>query len=110
MTMSRIGRVRLIGELDRPAFRILAGVDLEKAGAVVAAHETILPPLDLELAVGGAHKGLALPFAAALVHRIDVIVLRRQRAAQKRRAVERLEVPPAFADPALAVGIGERDA
>src|SRR6185437_12046301 len=103
-------RVRLVGQLHRPALRVLAGVDLEEAGAVIAADIAILPALDLELAVRGAHEHLALPLAAALVHRVEIIILGRQRAAHKRHAVERLQVPPALADPSLAVGIAERDA
>src|SRR5579871_3503975 len=107
---ARIGlRVRLVGQLHRPALGVLAGVDLEEAGAIEATDETILPALDLELAVRGAHEGFALPLAAPLVHCVEIVILSGERAAQQRRAIERLEVPPAFADPALAIGVGERD-
>src|SRR5271155_2042291 len=50
-------RVRLVGQLHGPAFGVLAGVDFEEAGAVVAADETILPAVELELAIRRAHEG-----------------------------------------------------
>src|SRR3984957_13725139 len=102
--------VCLVGQLHRPALGVLAGVDFEEAGAVVAAPKAILPAVDLELTIRRAHEPLALPLAAALVHCVEIIILSRQGAAQKRHAVERFEVPPAFAGPVLPIGIADGDA
>ena len=58
---------------------LLAGVDLEEAGAVEAARQAILGALDGEFLVARAHEGLAGPFAAAVVvDRVDVIEARDQ--------------------------------
>jgi len=72
-----------IGQLNGPVFGFLARIDFEEPRAIKAAHEAIFPADDTEFTVTGAHKGLALPFAAVLVHRIDVIELRRQRPAHQ---------------------------
>ena len=48
---NRTLRIRLVGQLHRPALGVLAGVDFEEAGAIVAAHKAILPAVDLELAI-----------------------------------------------------------
>ena len=93
-----IGR---FGELDRPDL-LLAGVDLEEAGAVVAAREAILGAADGEFLVARAHEGLARPFAAAVVvDRVDVIEARHQRAAQHGFAAAGGQVPPALGAPAV---------
>ena len=64
------------GELHRPG-RLLAGIDLEKAGAVVAARQAIADAADGELLVARAHEGLPHPFAAAIiVDRVDVVITR----------------------------------
>ena len=104
---------RGVGELHRPG-ALLAGVDLEEAGAVEAARQAILGALDGELLVAGAHVGLARPFAAAVVvDRIDVIEARDQGPLEHRLAGARRQIPPAFGDPA-AVGVlvadGDADA
>ena len=65
-----------LGELHGPG-PLLAGIDLEEAGAVIAAREAILDAADGEFLVARAHEGLARPFAAAVVvDRIDVIETR----------------------------------
>src|SRR5512136_1836720 len=107
--MSLRWRVR-IGELHRPTLGVAARVDLEEAGPVVAAGETVLTTVDSELAVACAHEGLALPLPAALVHRIDVVELGGKRPAQQRLAGGGTEVPPPFRQPAFPVRIGDRDA
>ena len=109
LSLARSGR-RGIGELHRPVAGVAARVDLEKARAVEAPGETVLAPVDLELAVARAHEGLALPFAAALIHGVDVIELGGERAAQKHFATAALQVPPPLGHPAAAVRIGQRDA
>src|ERR1035438_5115356 len=103
-------RIGWSGELPRPILGVLPGVDFKKPSAVVSAHKAILASVDFEFAIASAHKSLALPFAPALVHRIDIVELRRQPAAQKRVAIGGLQIPPAFADPSLAIGVGQRDA
>ena len=103
-------RLGLIGELHGPVLGVLAGIDLEEAGAVIAAHQAIVAAFDAEFTVARAHESLALPFAAALVHRIDIIIFRGERAAQQDLATARLHVPPALGDPGLAIGIGDRHA
>ncbi len=71
------------GQLDGPC-ALLAGVDLEKAGAVIAARQAVLGALDGEFLVARAHEGLAGPFAAAIiVEGVDVIVARDEVAAQQ---------------------------
>src|SRR4051812_14569449 len=62
-----------LGELHGPG-ALLAGVDLEEAGAVEAARKAILGAADGELFVARAHVGLTGPFAATVVvDRVDVI-------------------------------------
>ena len=101
-----IGR---FGELDRPR-RLVAGVDLEEAGAVVAARQTIVGAADGELLVARAHEGLARPFAAAIVvERVDVIEAGDQRAAQHGFAAAGGQVPPALGGPAFVLLVADRD-
>ena len=79
----RILRQRLLrrllgrfGELHGPG-ALLAGVDLEEAGAIIAAREAVLDAADGEFLVARAHEGLARPFAAAVVvDRIDIVKAR----------------------------------
>ena len=88
-----------LGELHRPG-ALLAGVDLEEAGAVEAARQAILRAADGEFLVARAHEGLAGPFAAAVVvDRVDVIEARDQRALEQGLAGARRQVPPAFGGP-----------
>ena len=54
------------GELHGPG-ALLAGIHLEKAGAVEAAGQAVANAADGELLVAGAHVGLSHPFAAAIV-------------------------------------------
>src|SRR5690348_15307808 len=51
------------GELYGPG-ALLAGVDLEKAGAIKTARQAIADAANGKLLVARAHKGLAHPFAA----------------------------------------------
>ena len=98
------------GQLHGPC-SLFAGVDLEEAGAVVAARQAILGALDGEFLVARTHEGLSRPFAAAvIVERVDVIEARDQRSAQQRLATARGHVPPALGGPALGVLVAERDA
>ena len=90
---------------------LLAGVDLEEAGAVVAARQAVLDALDGEFLVARAHEGLAGPFAAAVVvDRVDIIEARDQRALEQRLAGARRQVPPAFGDQPVGVLVADRDA
>src|SRR4029079_9890365 len=75
-----------VRQLHRPG-ALLVGIDLEKAGAIVAARQTVLSPADSELFLTCAHVSLARPLAATVVvDRIDVIVTCNQCAAQQRFA------------------------
>src|SRR5205085_10449921 len=99
-----------LGELHGPG-ALLAGVDLEKAGAVIAARQTILDALDGELLVARAHEGLAGPFAAAVV--VDgenVIEARDQRPLYQRLAAACGEIPPALRRPAFGILVADGDA
>src|SRR5262249_20586560 len=97
------------GELHRPR-RLLAGVDLEEAGTVVAAREAVVGALDGEYLIQRAHEGLARPLAAAvIIDRVDVIEPRDQRAAQQRLAAPRTQIPPAFSGPRIVFFIADRD-
>src|SRR5262249_57150984 len=83
-----------LGQLHRPGL-LLAGVDLEEAGAVEAAREAIPGATDGELLFAGAHEGLARPLAAMIViHRINVIEPCRQRPPQQRVAIAPRHAPP----------------
>src|SRR6266851_7017720 len=98
-----------LGELDGPR-RLVAGVDLEETGAVVAARKTIVGAADGELLLPRAHEGLARPFAAAVViDRVDVIEPGDQRAAQHGLAAAGGDVPPALGGPALVLLVADRD-
>ena len=80
---------------------LLAGVDLEEAGAVEAARQAVVGAADGEFLVARAHEGLARPFAAAIVvDRIDVIEAGDQRSLQQRLAAARRQIPPALGGPA----------
>src|SRR3954447_1934066 len=99
-----------IGKLNRPAL-LLAGIDFEEPVAVETAGQAILHAADRELAVSGAHEGAAAPLAAAVViDGVDVIEARLQGSLKQRFAAARVQVPPAFRHPALAVAVAERDA
>ena len=98
------------GQLHGPG-SLLAGVDLEEAGAVEAARQAILGALDGEFLVARTHEGLSRPLAAAVVvEGVDVIEPCDQRSAQQRLATARGHVPPALGGPALGVLVAERDA
>src|SRR2546428_494367 len=98
------------GELDGPG-RLVAGIDLEKAGAIIAAREAIVRTADGELLFPRAHECLAGPFSAAvIVDRIDVIEARNERAPQHGLAAAGGSVPPAFGGPAFVLLVPDRDA
>src|SRR4029077_7793794 len=77
------GRQRLLlrllgglGELHGPG-ALVAGVDLEEAGTVVAVRQAIADAADGEFPVAGAHIGPSRPFAAAIViDGVDIIITR----------------------------------
>src|SRR4051812_18158495 len=98
------------GELHRPG-RLLGCVDLEEAGAVIAAREAIFGAADREFLVARAHESLSGPLApAVVVYRIDVIESCHQGTAQQGFATARRQVPPAFGGPAVVLLVAERDA
>ena len=99
----------LFGQLQRPVL-LFDGVDLEEAGAVIAAREAVLDAADGEFALARAHEGLARPFAAlVVVDRVDVIEARDQRPADQRLAGIGADGPPAFGGPASLVLVADRD-
>src|SRR5262249_51208505 len=101
-----VGRV---GELHRPG-RLLAGIDFEEAGSVEATGEAVLGAADGELLVASAHERLSRPFATAVVvHSIDIVVTRDQRAAHQSFATARGQVPPALGGPAFIFTVADRD-
>src|SRR6516225_9984553 len=82
------------GELDGPG-RLVAGIDFEKAGAIIAAREAIVRTADGELLFPRAHECLARPFSAAVVvDGIDVIEARDECAPQHGLAAAGGDVPP----------------
>jgi len=82
---------------------LLAGIDLEEAGAVETARQAILGALDGEFLVARTHEGLSRPFAAAVViEGIDIIEAGDQGTAQQGLAAPRGHIPPALGGPALA--------
>ena len=98
------------GQLHGPG-ALLAGVDLEEAGAVKTARQAILGALDGEFLVARTHECLSRPFAAPVViQSVDIIKPCDERAAQQRLAAARGHVPPAFGGPALGILVAERDA
>ena len=63
-------------QLDGPG-PLLAGIDFEKASAVITACQTIGDAANGELLVARAHKGLPHPLPAVLViDRVDVVISR----------------------------------
>ncbi len=96
-----------IGQLDGPVLGVLAGIDFEKPSAIETANEAVLAPADAELAVARAHESFAFPLGAALIHRIDIIIFRRQWSAHQGLAALRFEIPPSLAHPNGAIGIGD---
>src|SRR6185295_7521901 len=86
------GLVGRLGQLDGPG-TLLRGVDLEKAGAVIAAREAILDAANGEFLVARAHEGLARPFAATIViDGIDIIITGDQLTLHQRLAAARRQV------------------
>src|SRR6476620_3423495 len=72
------GLISRFRELHGPG-ALLRGIDLEEAGAVIAAREAVLAAVDGELLVARAHEGLSRPVAAAvIVDPIDIIETRDQ--------------------------------
>jgi hypothetical protein len=55
-----------LGQLHGPR-ALIAGVYLEKSGAVEAARQTVVCAPDCEFLVARAHKSLSRPFAAMVV-------------------------------------------
>src|SRR5262249_30772100 len=97
------------GELDGPG-RLVAGIDLAEAGAIIAAREAVFGSADGDLLFPRAHEGLAGPFAAAIVvDRIDVVEAGDERAAQHGLAAAGGDVPPALGGPAFVLLVTDRD-
>src|SRR5206468_11113070 len=97
-----------IGELHRPG-SLLAGVDLEIAGPVIAARQAILGAADGEFLVARTHEGLPGPFTAAvIVDRVDVVVAGDQRAPEQRLAGTGRDVPPSLGGPPFGVLVAQR--
>src|SRR5262245_22843354 len=101
--------VRRLGQLDGPR-RLVAGVNLEKAGAVVAARQALFRSADREFLFARAHERLTRPFAAAVViDGIDVVEAGDERSAQHGLAAASAEIPPALGGPALVLLVSDRN-
>jgi len=97
-------------QLDGPG-PLLAGIDFEKASAVITACQTIGDAANGELLVARAHKGLPHPLPAVLViDRVDVVISRDEIALEYVFAGARRQIPPTFRGPAVGVLITNRDA
>src|SRR3954451_15756786 len=97
------------GELDRPG-RLVAGIDFEKARAVITARQAIIGAADRELLFPRAHEGLTGPFAATIVvDRVDVVEPGDEGTAQHGLATAGRDVPPALGGPALVLLVADRD-
>jgi hypothetical protein len=89
---------------------LLAGIDFEKSGAVIAARQTVADAADREFLVAGAHKGLTHPFAAAIViDRVDIIITGDEIAFQYGFAASCRQVPPALGGPAIGILVADGD-
>ena len=98
------------GQLHGPG-ALFAGIDLEEAGAVKTARQTIGDAANGELLVAGAHKGLSHPFPAAVViDSVDIIISCDEIALEDGFAGARGQIPPAFRGPAVGVLVADRDA
>src|ERR1700686_3776938 len=98
-----------LGELHGPG-TLLAGIDFEEAGAVVAMGEAVADAADGEFPVAGAHIGPSRPFAAAIVvDGVDIIKTRDEIALEYGLPGSWRPVPPAFGGPAVGVLIADRD-
>src|SRR3954463_11093653 len=104
------GLVTRFGELHRPG-ALLGRIDLEEAGAVIAARKAVLDALDGEFLVARAHEGLAGPFAApVVVDRIHIVETRDELTFHQSFAFSWCQVPPAFRGPAFGILVADRDA
>src|SRR3954469_5208288 len=102
--------VTRFGELHRPG-ALLGRIYLEEAGAVIAARKAVLDALNGEFLVAGTHKGLARPFAAAVVvDRIHIVETRVELTFHQSFAFSWRQVPPALGGPAFGVLVADRDA
>src|SRR5262249_35027472 len=99
-----------LGELDRPG-ALLAGIDFEEAGTIVAAGETIADAADGELLVARAHEGRSHPFAAAvIVDGVDIVEAGDEVTLEHGLTTAGRQVPPAFGGPTVGVLIADRNA
>ena len=97
-------------QLDGPS-PLLAGIDFEKASAVITACQTIGDAANSELLVACAHKGLPHPLPAVLViDSVDIVISRDEIALEYVFAGARRQIPPTFRGPAAGVLIANRDA
>src|SRR6202046_5797965 len=97
------------GQLHRPG-ALLAGVDLEEAGAVETARQAILGALDGEFLIARTHEGQSRPFATTVViEGVDIIEPCDQRAAQQGFATPRGHIPPTLGSPALGILVAKRN-
>ena len=100
-----------VGQLQHPVAAVLR-IDLEEAGALIAAGEAVLVAEDGEGLIGGADEKVAVPGAAAdVVGREDVEVARElaEVALEHRGALAGWRDPPAFGLPAVGHAVAERD-
>src|ERR1700733_9860657 len=103
------GLLARFGQLHGPG-ALFAGIDLEKAGAVVTAGQAIADAADRKFLVAGAHIGFAHPFAAAIIiDGVDIIITGDKAAFEHRLATACRQVPPAFRGPALPVLVADGD-
>ena len=96
----------MISQFHGP-IRLFLGVDLEKATLFEAAAIAIVNPLDRELDVVGAHIDGAAPLAALVViEGVDVVETGAKLVLDQKRTGLAVDIPPAFARPAVPV-LGE---
>ena len=98
------------GQLHGPS-ALFAGIDLEEAGAVKTARQTIGDAANGELLVAGAHEGLPHPLPAVVViDSVNIIISCDEIALEDGFAGARGQIPPALRGPAVGVLVTDRDA
>src|SRR5215470_5352541 len=97
------------GQLNGPG-RLVTRIDLEEAGAVIAARQAVVRAADGEFFFPRAHEGLTRPFpAAVIIHGVNVVEPRDEPASQHGLAAASGNVPPALGGPAVVFLVADRD-
>ena len=109
-SLSRVGpsiQPRIsVGQRLRP-IRRLAGINLEKTAAIIAAGGTGTTPGDSKIVRGRAEMRVSVPLATFAVNGVEIVKFRNKRPRDKSSALLGRYAPPACARPDFAVEMAD---